>query len=171
MSVGTIDRFDIRDISIKDLVLDDLAGYVDMLNDIDENMIDRQASIVMDEVFREDTQPLEADIPLVVKRWVAAHTVLRLIPGLRTYIAKNEVRGDILERSSTVKYDQLEMLDDIQLLVEQRIHELRNQVQNELADDYSIGPPIYDRPGVSGSKPEFVSLDPWRIGKKMFENC
>jgi hypothetical protein len=169
MSVGTIDRFDIRDISIKDLVLDDLSGYFDMLNDIDENMLDRQASIVLYEVYK-DAPPLEADIPLIVKRWMAAHTVLRLIPALRTYIAKNEKRGDILERSSTVYYDQLDMLTDIQLTVEQRIHELRNQVQNVLTDEYSVGPPMYDRPGVTSSEQCFVSLDPWRIGKKMFEN-
>lgn len=169
MSVGTIDRFDIRDISIKDLVLDDLAGYFDMLNDIDENMLDRQASIVLDEVYK-DAPPLEADIPLIVKRWMAAHTALRLIPALRTYIAKNEVRGDILERSSTIRYDQLEMLDDIQVTIEQRIHELRNQVQNALTDQYSVGPPMYDRPGITPTTEGFVSLDPWRIGKKMFEN-
>jgi hypothetical protein len=169
MSVGTIDRFDIRDISIKDLVLDDLSGYFDMLNDIDENMLDRQASIVLYEVYR-DTPPLEADIPLVVRRWIAAHSVLRLIPALRTYIAKNEKRGDILERSSTVYYDQLDNLDDIQLAVEQRIHELRNQVQNVLTDEYSVGPPMYDRPGVTSKEAPFVTLDPWRIGPKMFEN-
>ena len=169
MSVGTIDQFDIRDISIKDLVLDDLSGYVDMLNDIDENMLDRQASIVVYEIYRNDI-PLEADIPIIVKRWIAAHTVLRLIPALRTYIAKNEVRGDILERSSTVKYDQLEMLDDIQLTVEARVHELRNQVQNELTDEFTVGAPIYDRPGITSKNAEFVTLDPWRIGKKLFEN-
>lgn len=169
MSVGKIDQFDIRDISIKDLVLDDLSGYVDMLNDIDENMLDRQASIVVYEIYRTDI-PLEADIPIVVKRWIAAHTVLRLIPALRTFIAKNEVRGDILERSSTVKYDQLEMLDDIQLTVESRIHELRNQVQNELTDELTVGAPIYDRPGITSQNTEFATLDPWRIGKKMFEN-
>ena len=167
MSVGHIDRFDPRDISIKDLVLDDLAGYVDLLPQIDENLLDRQASIVMNEVYGIDV-PDQPDIPLSVKRWVATHTTLRLIPALRTYIAKNEQRGEIYERGNRLYYDQLNMLDDIQLTLEQRLHELRNQVQLDLAEDYAVGPPMYDRPAVSGGATSFVTLDPWSIGKKLF---
>lgn len=173
MSLGRVDKFRLQDISIIDLVLDDLAGYRDMLKSIDENIIDRRASIVLHKVYRTESNiPEEDDIPFAVKQWVAAHTVLDLIPALRTYIAKYEIRSDTSDEGSIGRYDQLDMLDDLQVAVQNRIIEMKAEVQIALEDDFAIGPRLYDLPGVSNSSktPGFATLDPWRIGIKMFEN-
>ena len=174
MTIGTIVTFDPKDITVKDLVLDDLSGYRDMLeNDMDATMIDRQATIVMYDIYKDASNfPDPVDMPLDIKRYVAAYTVIRLIPSLRTYVAKYEIRGDTSQEGSVSHYDQLAMLDDLERLMQTRIYELRNTVQVLLATDYSVGPAAYDLPGMGNSSPTvgFATLDPWVVGFELYKN-
>lgn len=159
-----IARYNPDDITIRDLILDDLAGYIDMLNGIDENLLDRQASLVMYDVYGQD---IPATIPLIVKKWVAGLTVKRLIPALETYIAQHEIRSDVQRDGYITFYDQLQMLKSLQERLDRRLIEMRAEVMVVLTDEYGAGPPQYDKPGVS-TKASFVTYDPFEVGAGLF---
>jgi hypothetical protein len=160
------DRYNIEDISIRDLILDDLAGYADIINEIDENMLDRQASIMEYEVFRNCTPPNV--IPIIVKRWIALKTVERLLPALETYVAQREIRSDVQREGYVTYYDQLVHLRNYRETLERRLILMRNEVQVELAKCASAGAPQYDPPGMTIVRP-FVTEDPFRAGRALFK--
>lgn len=173
MSLGPINLFQLSEITIKDLVLDDLAGYTAMFEEMDASIIDRQATIVLYELYRNLVNvPPEDEMTINIKRWIAGHTVLRLLPPLRTYIAKNEIKGDTSQEGSITHYDQLENLNEIERIVQFRLQELRNLIQLELEADYAVGGPLYDVPATRNASPTtgLVTLDPWKIGAEMFKN-
>lgn len=159
-----ISRYNIDDITIRDLILDDLAGYHDTLNRIDENLLDRQASVVTYDIYGADV-PL--DIPLIVRKWIAGLTVKRLIPALETYIAHNEIRSDVQRDGYITFYDQLQLLKSLAERLDRRLIAMQSEVTVALAEDYGSGPPAYDKP-VLTTTASHVTYDPFEVGVGLF---
>ena len=155
------------EITIRDLVLDDLVGYRDFFEEEDEHILDRQATLVLLEIYGTN-DAIPASLPLILKRWVALNTEMKLLPALRTFIAKREKRSDVQRDGYVTYYDQLRQLELFAEDLQRRITALQAEAQLALAEEYNLTLLRYDRPGFSRSNQTFVTYDPYTVGKALF---
>lgn len=167
---GDVDQFNEQDIRIKDLVLDDLFGYREIFSVVDENIIDRQLSLVLLELYG-----TESNIPssphIIIKRYAATATVKRLIPALRTYIATHVERSDVQREGYLTYYDQLNMLNHFEEDIDRRLIQLRGQVSHILAETFAEMPG-YEKPSATNMTRQPVTFEPDVVGRGFYKrNC